>query len=76
MKHMNKPQVQVNSCKTCGYCVHFCPKKVMKFSDTRNRKGHFYPVVDLDNCIGCGACGAHPYGASEKFGQPGEGYGV
>ena len=56
MKHINKPQVQVNSCKTCGYCVHFCPKKVMKFSDTRNRKGHFYPVVDLDNCIGCGTC--------------------
>ena len=53
---MNKPQVQENFCKTCGYCVHFCPKKVMKFSDTRNKKGHFYPVVDLENCIGCGTC--------------------
>lgn len=53
---MNKPKVAENLCKTCGYCVHFCPKKAIRFSDIRNKKGHFYPVVDMSICIGCGTC--------------------
>ncbi len=53
---MNTPSVVVNLCKTCGFCVNFCPKKVIAFGDKRNAKGHYYPVIDLAGCIGCGTC--------------------
>ena len=32
------------------------PKKVIAFGDKRNSKGHYYPVIDLEGCIGCGTC--------------------
>lgn len=53
---MNKPSVVSKLCKSCGFCINFCPKKVMSFSTERNIKGHFYPVIDLSGCIGCGTC--------------------
>lgn len=53
---MNKASVVQNLCKSCGYCVKFCPKQVMKIGDVRNNKGHYFPVIDLENCIGCGTC--------------------
>ena len=53
---MNKPSVVSKLCKSCGFCINFCPKKVMSFSTERNIKGHFYPVIDLNGCIGCGTC--------------------
>ena len=44
-------------CKGCGYCVNFCPKKVLAFGKTRNGIGAFVPVVtDVSACIGCGIC--------------------
>lgn len=36
--------------------MKFCPKKVIAFGDKRNSKGHYYPVIDLEGCIGCGTC--------------------
>jgi 2-oxoglutarate ferredoxin oxidoreductase subunit delta len=53
---MNKPGIVANLCKSCGYCVHFCPKQAIKIGNTRNMKGHYYPVVDEALCIGCGTC--------------------
>ena len=53
---MNKAKVVANLCKTCGYCVNFCPKKCLQMGDKRNAKGHYYPVIDLENCVGCGTC--------------------
>lgn len=45
---MNKASVVANLCKSCGFCVKFCPKKVIAFGDKRNSKGHYYPVIDLE----------------------------
>lgn len=28
----------------------------MKLGDKRNMKGHYFPVIDLEACIGCGTC--------------------
>ena len=53
---MNKASVVANLCKSCGFCVKFCPKKVIAFGDKRNSKGHYYTVIDLEGCIGCGTC--------------------
>ena len=43
-------------CKSCGYCVHYCPKKALSFGKERNVLGVFYPVVDEEKCIACGIC--------------------
>ena len=44
-------------CKSCGYCIRFCPKKILEMGTERNKRGHFYPVVtDESACISCGIC--------------------
>jgi 2-oxoglutarate ferredoxin oxidoreductase subunit delta len=44
-------------CKGCGYCIEFCPKKVLEFSDRFNRKGYHPPsVVRPDDCVNCHYC--------------------
>lgn len=53
---MNTPSVVKNLCKSCGFCVRFCPKQVIRIGSTRNAKGHFYPEIDMAGCIGCGTC--------------------
>ena len=44
-------------CKGCGYCIEFCPKDILQFSDTYNRKGYHPPVVTKpDECVNCHYC--------------------
>ncbi|MEW6025853.1 MAG: 4Fe-4S binding protein [Planctomycetota bacterium] len=44
-------------CKSCGFCIEFCPKKVLEFSSESNAKGYRVPrVKDPDKCILCGFC--------------------
>jgi 2-oxoglutarate ferredoxin oxidoreductase subunit delta len=48
-----------DQCKGCGYCISFCPKKVLEESDEINARGVHPPrVVDEDKCILCGFCTA------------------
>lgn len=44
-------------CKSCGICVHFCPKKCLEITKKINVKGHRVAgVVRPDDCISCGIC--------------------
>lgn len=46
-------------CKGCGYCIEFCPVKVLEFSHDVNIKGYHYPIVKKgmeDKCIACKIC--------------------
>ena len=44
-------------CKGCGFCVEFCPKKVLVLSDRFNSKGFHPPeAVKPDDCTGCHIC--------------------
>ncbi len=46
-------------CKGCGFCIEFCPKKVLEKSDTLNKRGVYPPkVVDESKCALCGFCTA------------------
>ncbi len=58
-------------CKGCGYCIQFCPKKILAFGEERNRRGHFYPVyTDSSKCISCAICASMcPEGAIELLGK-------
>ena len=44
-------------CKSCGFCIEFCPKQVLEFSSESNAKGYRVPrAKDPDKCILCGFC--------------------
>ena len=41
-------------CKSCGICVEFCPKKIIKSDKTGEPE-----IFDTDSCIGCRFCEIH-----------------
>jgi len=44
-------------CKSCGYCIEFCPNKVFEKSETLNEKGVMVPVIAHgERCTACGLC--------------------
>lgn len=44
-------------CKGCGFCIEFCPQRVLAESDEFNSKGYHPPVVvDSAACVSCGLC--------------------
>ena len=59
---MAKIVVKSERCKSCGYCIKFCPKNV-------NSKGYEYVVpTNMDACIACCMCGRIcPDGAIEIY---------
>ena len=51
-------EIFVERCKGCGFCVEFCPTKVLALSPAFNSKGYHAPhVVASDKCSGCDLCG-------------------
>jgi 2-oxoglutarate ferredoxin oxidoreductase subunit delta len=52
--------IVVERCKACGFCVEFCPTKVLELSSAFNAKGYHPPVaVNPDKCSGCDLCGMY-----------------
>jgi 2-oxoglutarate ferredoxin oxidoreductase subunit delta len=48
-----------DECKGCGYCIEFCPKKVLEESEEINARGVHPPkVVDESKCVICSFCSA------------------
>jgi 2-oxoglutarate ferredoxin oxidoreductase subunit delta len=48
-----------DECKGCGYCIEFCPKKVLEESQDINARGVHPPrIVDESKCALCGFCTA------------------
>ncbi len=44
-------------CKSCGFCIKFCPKGVLEIGEAVNEQG--YPYVyskQPEECIGCALC--------------------
>ncbi len=50
----------VERCKACGFCVEFCPTKVLALSSAFNSKGYHPPhLVAPEKCSGCDLCGMY-----------------
>jgi 2-oxoglutarate ferredoxin oxidoreductase subunit delta len=46
-----------DQCKGCGYCIEFCPRKVLEESEEINARGVHPPkIVDESKCLMCGFC--------------------
>ena len=55
---MAQVTIRAESCKSCGYCVKFCPKGVLAVGHEVNSKGYpFVVAAHPENCIGCAICG-------------------
>ena len=64
VKVVKKPRGEVHilkeRCKGCGFCIQFCPTKVLVFSTEFNAKGFHYPVAEApEKCNGCDLCGMY-----------------
>lgn len=54
---MAKVEILAERCKSCGYCIKFCPKQVLAVGKNVNTKGYEYvEAVQPENCIGCAIC--------------------
>jgi len=54
---MNLTTIDREKCKGCGLCVDVCPKKIIRLSETLNRKGvNAAEVFDMEKCIACAFC--------------------
>jgi 2-oxoglutarate ferredoxin oxidoreductase subunit delta len=48
-----------DQCKGCGFCIYFCPEKVLGESTKINARGVHPPkVLDEKKCILCSLCTA------------------
>lgn len=54
---MAKVEIYKERCKSCGYCIKFCPKNVLEFGSDVNAKGYEYVrPAHMEACIGCCIC--------------------
>lgn len=52
--------LNLNRCKGCGFCIAFCPPKVLEFSDEFNAHGYHAPrLANPEGCTGCDLCGLY-----------------
>lgn len=50
----------VDRCKGCGFCIEFCPPKVLATSEKYNCHGYHPPLlVNQAGCTGCDLCGLY-----------------
>ena len=66
---MAKIVVKSERCKSCGYCIKFCPKNVLEIGHEVNSKVYEDVVpTNMDACIDCCMCGSIcPDGAIEIY---------
>jgi 2-oxoglutarate ferredoxin oxidoreductase subunit delta len=52
--------ITIERCKGCGFCVEFCPTKVLALSSAFNSKGYHPPhMIAPEKCSGCDLCGMY-----------------
>ena len=53
-------KIDRDRCKGCGFCIEFCPPKVLAFSDEFNTHGYHPPIlINEAGCTACDLCGLY-----------------
>ena len=53
----NLVKINTERCKSCGLCVHACPKKILGIGEIANNKGYYVvEMKDQSKCIACAFC--------------------
>jgi 2-oxoglutarate ferredoxin oxidoreductase subunit delta len=59
-KFRGRVYINWDRCKGCGFCIEFCPPKVLTFSQKYNDHGYHPPFLEKeDACTGCDLCGLY-----------------
>jgi len=59
-KFRGRVYIDANRCKGCGFCVEFCPPKVLALSSLYNDHGYHPPHLTREvGCTGCDLCGLY-----------------
>lgn len=54
---MERVEIIEERCKSCGYCVKYCPKEVLAIGSKINSKGFEYVVALYpEKCTSCCIC--------------------
>lgn len=54
---MARIEIDQERCKGCGLCIEFCPKKIIRFSSSLNKRGvNPAEFTSEDLCTGCAFC--------------------
>jgi 2-oxoglutarate ferredoxin oxidoreductase subunit delta len=56
---MSTRQIHISGevCKGCDLCAFYCPKGVLRLSETPNAKGYrIAETAKVEECIGCRLC--------------------
>ena len=66
---MARVEIIAERCKSCGYCVKFCPNRVLAVGEKVNSKGYeIVEPVKPEKCTGCAICGEMcPEGAIDVY---------
>jgi 2-oxoglutarate ferredoxin oxidoreductase subunit delta len=61
IEKVKRPNAEIHlikdQCKGCGFCIRFCPQKVLEESQEINARGVHPPkVLDESKCVLCGFC--------------------
>jgi 2-oxoglutarate ferredoxin oxidoreductase subunit delta len=56
LKARGKITIDEELCKSCGFCVEYCPQQVIGLADHYNTKGYYPAVLNSGDCTGCGIC--------------------
>lgn len=51
-------EINVDECKGCNLCTHYCPVNILELDETRTNKRGYTPlmVTEPEKCIACGFC--------------------
>ena len=49
--------VKKDFCKSCGFCINSCPKKILRLDKNLNKLGVLPVCIEDENkCTGCAIC--------------------
>ena len=55
-KTKGKIRIDTQMCKSCGYCIEYCPKDGIQLASAYNDKGYYPAEPVKGKCSGCAIC--------------------